>query len=352
MFGKMMNNYYYGKSGKGDFRKEDLPQNRRQLFSDTLKTRLSALCRINLLYMLIFLPAMIVIMYFGFNGIQEAITRTTIQAYDYETYTEMYSKAGQELTITEEQYNELKEQNNTFDYAGYFRSLLYHMLIWLIPCIAITGPFTAGLSYITRNWARDEHAFIWSDFKDAIKENWKQSLIISVITSILPVAAYVGWEYYGQMAENNMILIVPQILVVLVGIIWAISVTYMPPLIVTYELKTKDVIRNGLLLGVARLPMSVAIRLMHCVPALIGAALMYFWDPWYGMMILFAWYALIGFALSRFITASYTNAVFDRFINPRIEGAKVNQGLYVSEEDEDDDEEDETDKTSGGETDN
>ena len=62
MFGRMMNNYYYGKSGKGDFRKEDLPQNRRQLFSDTLRTRLSALCRLNLLYMLIFLPAMIVIM--------------------------------------------------------------------------------------------------------------------------------------------------------------------------------------------------------------------------------------------------------------------------------------------------
>ena len=63
MFGRFMNNYYYGKSGKGDFRKEDLPQNRRQLFLDTLKTRLSGLCRINLLYMLIFLPAMIVMMF-------------------------------------------------------------------------------------------------------------------------------------------------------------------------------------------------------------------------------------------------------------------------------------------------
>ena len=32
MFGKMMNNYYYGKSGKGDYTKNDLPKNRRQLF--------------------------------------------------------------------------------------------------------------------------------------------------------------------------------------------------------------------------------------------------------------------------------------------------------------------------------
>ena len=44
---------------------------------------------------------------------------------------------------------------------------------------------------------------------------------------------------------------------------------------------------------------------------------------------------IIGFSLSRFITASYTNAVFDRYINPRIEGAKVNQGLREKEEDDD-----------------
>ena len=56
MFGRMMNNYYYGKSGKGDFRKEDLPETRSQLFRDTLRTRLSALCRLNLLYMLVWLP--------------------------------------------------------------------------------------------------------------------------------------------------------------------------------------------------------------------------------------------------------------------------------------------------------
>jgi hypothetical protein len=61
MFGRMMNNYYYGKSGKGDFRKDDMPETRMQLFWDTLRTRLSGLFRLNLLYMLIWLPAMIVI---------------------------------------------------------------------------------------------------------------------------------------------------------------------------------------------------------------------------------------------------------------------------------------------------
>ena len=344
MFGKMMNNYYYGKSGKGDFRKEDLPQNRRQLFGDTLKTRLSALCRINLLYMLIFLPAMIVIMFFFTNILSFTSNMMMIEQNDYAAYVEQMGESEQEVKITEEQYNELK--NTGINYADYADSELFRLLIWLIPCLAITGPFTAGLSYVTRNWARDEHAFIWTDFKDAVKANWKQSLILSVITSLLPLVVYVGWRFYGQLAQNNIIMMVPQVLVVLVGLIWAISITYMHPLVVTYELKTKDVIRNGLLLGIARLPMSVGIRLLHCVPAVIGGLLIWFWNPMIGMLILFAYYALIGFSISRFITASYTNAVFDRFINTRIEGAKVNQGLYNP------DDEDEEEETAEGETDN
>ena len=342
MFGRMMNNYYYGKSGKGDFRKEDLPQNRRQLFTDTLKTRLSALCRINLLYMLIFLPTMIMLMYHFTNTLSVTSNIMMIEQNDYSSYVELMAESDKEVSITEEQYTALKN-NSGNNLPDMLDSILFRVLIWLIPCLAITGPFTAGLSYVTRNWARDEHAFIWTDFKDAVKANWKQSLILSAITSVLPLIVYIGWKFYGQMAAQNTIMIVPQVLVVLIAFIWSISITYMHPLAINYELKTKDVIRNGLLLGVARLPMSIGIRLIHCVPALIGAALIWFWNPMIGMLILFCWYALIGFSISLFITASYTNAVFDRFINPRIEGAKVNQGLYKQEEDEaDENEEGET----------
>lgn len=343
MFGRMMNNYYYGKSGKGDFRKEDLPQTRRQLFMDTLKTRLSGLCRINLLYMLIFLPTMLLLMFSFTNFLSVTSNLMLVDQNDYAGYVETLTEAEQEVSMTEEEYNQLKADGIRYD--EYLDSSLMRVLIWLIPCLAITGPFTAGLSYVTRNWARDEHAFIWTDFKDAVKANWKQALVLSSITSVLPLTVYLGWTFYGRMASQNPIMMVPQILVALVAFVWAISITYMHPLAITYDLKTRDVIRNGLLLGIARLPMSVGIRLLHCVPAAIAGLLIWFWNPMYGMMILFAWYVLFGFSASRFVTASYTNAVFDRFINPRIEGAKVDQGLYKGEDDDED-------ESAEGETDN
>ena len=54
-----MNSYYYGKSGKGDYTPDDLPKNRWQLFLEMLRTRMSGLCRMNLMYFVAWLPAMI-----------------------------------------------------------------------------------------------------------------------------------------------------------------------------------------------------------------------------------------------------------------------------------------------------
>lgn len=220
-------------------------------------------------------------------------------------------------------------------------STLSPVLLLLVPCIAITGPFTAGACYVTRNWARDEHSFIWSDFKDAVKENWKQSLVISLITGIIPVMVYVCWNFYGSMAADNALMVVPQVFTMMLGVLWSIAVTYFYPLIVCYKLRMRDVFRNGFLLAVARLPMSIGIRLLHCVPMILTVALMMFVNPTWVVLGIMLYYVVIGFGLSRFITASFTNGVFDKYINNRIEGAQVNRGMYTPEDDEDEEEYDE-----------
>ena len=337
MFGRMMNNYYYGKSGKGDFRKDDLPENRWQLFWDTLRTRMSGLFRLNLIYMVVWLPAILVLVINSMNLISNMSTILSAQDGSLRIAVEESVNTDNPLTYTDEDIANIA----SVDLNGYAQSVLLHTLLLLVPCIAITGPATAGLSYVTRNGARDEHAFVWSDFKDAVKENWKQSLVISVITSLLPLLIYMGWRFYGDLASRQPLMLVPQVLVLMLGIVWAICVTYAHPLIVTYELKMKGVLRNSLLLGIARLPMSVGIRLLHCVPLALGFLLCMIWNPLYGIMILAAYYILIGFSLSRFITASFTNAVFDKYINSHMEGVEINRGLRKETDEEDEDEEEE-----------
>ncbi|MBO5502211.1 MAG: YesL family protein [Clostridia bacterium] len=324
MFGKAMNRYYYGKAGQGDYNKDDLPTNRWQLFWEMLRIRFSGLFRLNLMYMIVWLPAIVVIGRFLSMCISGIDSLGTFQ-------TQL--DAGE---ITVEAFGE-----NAALYLEAIKSLFFQTLLLLIPCIAITGPFTAGITYVTRNWARDEHAFIFSDFVDAMKANWKQALITSVITGVMPTVVYVCNMYYGGMAEGNLIFMVPQVLCILIGIIWSLMLVYIYPLIITYDLKYKDVLRNAVLLSIARLPYSVLFRLGTLVPSIIAALLCYFLTQYTFiiLLVLAAWYLLLGFALSRFVDASYTNAVFDKYINVKIEGAQVNRGLYNEEDDDEDYEE-------------
>ncbi len=318
MFDKLMNSYYYGKSGKGDYNPEDLPKTRWQLFLEMLRTRLSGLCRLNLTYVVAWLPVMIVL---AVGGLSLLTTLTNAVAVDE---TGMVSNVMDQTVLAQ-----------TYQTAN---DLIFMTLLLLIPCIAITGPFTAGMCYVTRNWARDEHAFVWSDYKDAIKANWKQGLAVSAITGCVPFLVYICWRFYGNMSLENGIWIIPQMFILMLGLVWSLAVTYMYPMMVTYKMNLRTVLRNSFILAIGRLPGSVGIRLLHCVPMLIFCLIFFMTFQPVVLIVFFAYYVIFGFGLSRFITASYTNAVFDKYINSRIEGAQVNRGL--SQEDDDDEDED------------
>ena len=312
-----MNSYYYGKSGKGDYTPDDLPKNRWQLFMEMLRTRMSGLCRMNLMYFVAWLPAMIAI----------------------SLWVVSFGVALNNSFPVDEAGNIIEEvaANGVQSFWQTLNDMNFMTLLILIPCIAITGPFTAGLSYVTRNWARDEHAFPWADYKDAIKANWKQGLLVSTITGCVPFLVYICWRFYGDMAVGNAVWVIPQMLILMLGILWALAVTYMYPMMVTYQMNFRTIIRNSFILAVGRLPGSVGIRLLHCVPTVLFTVIFLLTlQPWV-LMLLFAYYLIFGFAFSRFITASFNNAVFDKYINSRIEGAQVNRGLSQENDDDDDD---------------
>lgn len=323
MFDKIMNRYYYGKSGKGDYTKEDLPQTRWQLFWEMLRIRFSALIRLNLMYVVAWIPAIIVIGWTvlmalgGLNNLMSA---------------QEQAAAGE---ITMEALNQMSEE-----YLEAMKGLILQALILFIPVFAITGPATAGLCYVTRNWSRDEHAFIWADFRDAIKTNWKQALLTSLITGVMPLILYVCFNFYGEMArQSSGWFVIPQVLCVMIVLIWMCALMYIYPQMVTYDLSYKNLIRNSLIMTIGRPPMTVGLKLLSVVPAVL-MALVSFFTPYmvYALLIYAVYYIVIGFSLSRFVGASYSNAVFDQYLNPKIEGAQVGRGLYVEDDEEEEEE--------------
>ena len=202
-----------------------------------------------------------------------------------------------------------------------------------------TGPVTAGFNVVLRKYVEDKHAWVWADFLRGSKENWKQALGLSAITSVVPFLAWMCYQFYGELAAQNWMMAIPQTFSLMVAGVWFLALTYAYPMLVTYKMSFFTLIKNSVLLAVGRLPLSVGIRLLLLLPVVLGVALTFLLGNVWVPLVLAAYYVLIGFALSRFVTASYTNAQFDKYINVRIEGAKVNRGMAEADDEEYEEEE-------------
>lgn len=310
----LFDRFYYGKAGKRDYSEMDMPKTRVSLFFLVLKDHFFDLVKVNLLQLIFWIPFIL----------WTNINLTAIQSIDANAI--------------------LAAEGGSSQLTSVLSSYLIIYLIGLIPCIAITGPSSAGSAYIMRNWARDQHAFLLSDFKDAFKGNWKQALLTSVITALIPVLAYTAVVFYGEMASSNMAMLLPLIVVLSATLMWALMLVLIYPMMIGYELKFHGVIKNAFLMAAARLPQMFCARIITFIPIAILL---------YGLLVgnmlvavcVLLYYVFFGFALSRLVYASFANGIFDKYLNPHIEGAPMNMGLrpHMEEDDilDDDDDEDE-----------
>ena len=307
--------FYYGKAGKADYTEMDMPKTRLSLFFQVFRERFFDLIKVNFLQIIFWIPFLMWTM----------INIGAIQTIDMPGI-----EAGANVSA---------EVMSTV--SGY----VVVWLIGLIPCILITGPSSAGSAYLMRNWARDQHAFLFSDFKDAFKSNFKQALGISAMTCILPVVIYTAMVYYSQMAGGNMLMCIPMVVVLSVGFMWALMLPLLYAMMVGYVMGFKTLLKSAFLMAAASLPKMMLARLLTMIPLAVLVIGMYIGN---GVMLLIgaAYYLLIGFALSRLVYASFAHSVFDQYLNPHIEGASIRQGLRPIDPDEDldDEEEDEADE--------
>ncbi len=141
------------------------------------------------------------------------------------------------------------------------------------------------------------------------------------------------------MAAENVIFVVPQVICLVMVAVWMCMLMYVYPQMVTYTLSFSQLLKNSLFLAVARLPMTIGIKLATLLPTLLMVIVSLFTTYFqYALLLWGLYYVVFGYAFHRFIMASYTNGVFDRFINANIEGAQVNRGLSAEEEEDDEDE--------------
>lgn len=145
------------------------------------------------------------------------------------------------------------------------------IFLFFFPMIFLS-PFVAGLTFVCRNYAREEHAFILSDFWDAVKNNWKQSLANGIICYIFFVLMSISIPFYSTQLSSNSLLYIPFVVCCIISFLFICAQFYIPVMIITFDLSLKQIYKNALIfsiVGLWRNLMLIAILAVFIIAAII-----------------------------------------------------------------------------------
>ena len=165
-------------------------------------------------------------------------------------------------------------------YGRKFWKLAIAGLLWAITALPIVtrGWADAGLTFITRNFSREKHAFVKEDFIDSIKKNRKNALIIGIINNtvtgififnliftlrhVFPgVMLLFGWtpEQVKALGELDTLGLILMALSLIGYVTFTWMKYYIPFLMITFKLSIKQVYKNAFLFAAANMKVNLLI---------------------------------------------------------------------------------------------
>ena len=186
-------------------------------------------------------------------------------------------------------------------------------LMYAVPLpLILLSPFTAGLTFVTRNFAREEHAFVWSDFWDNVKENWKYFLLNGLIVYVVYVVLSFSIMYYYNGTSRNWFFYIPFWLCLVLAVFFLFAQYYLPVMFVTFDLKFGQAYRNAFILALAGLGRNILITVILGVLLYLVYAVI----PMVGLtiFILLALLVFLLFALVSYFINFTVYPVVDRYL--------------------------------------
>jgi hypothetical protein len=127
--------------------------------------------------------------------------------------------------------------NENLAAANYFAKFFVCLFFFCVPVICF-GPFQAGFAYVNVCFVNEKNTFVFSDYIQKARENFKKAGIISLINlAVFYVAAVAVNAYMLNLASYGILGIA--FLVFLMNM-------YIWPLLVTVELSIKDIYKNAI----------------------------------------------------------------------------------------------------------
>lgn len=183
-------------------------------------------------------------------------------------------------------------------YSRKFWNLALAGLMWFVTCVPLLtrGLADAGLTFITRSFTREKHAFVREDFAESVRKNWRPALVSGIINQLITFVLLYNILMYtlGLFPELYILfgakpadIPAPAVMTTLDNVIIAITLMvygmftwmkyYIPFLLITFKLNLKQIYKNAFFLSAINLKRNLLISVI-----LIAVYLVLF-----GLLVLF-----------------------------------------------------------------
>lgn len=157
------------------------------------------------------------------------------------------------------------------NYQFHIAALSGYITVFLLMTLG-GGPFTAGFCYVIRNFSREEHAFVASDFFEHTKKNLKQSLVITFIDILLIFLYFINIGFYNNFNDlSPLIEFAAKALMTIFAVIYLISRMYLYSLMVTFDAKLSALYKFSYILAMLKLPQNMLLLLANIAVFLLAA---------------------------------------------------------------------------------
>ena len=300
-----------GKERSEDYARSTLPTNRFQLFWDIFKGNFGKIVKSNLLILIFFIPLLIVV-----------LLGSLFQEVDLYPF-------GSNLTVGYPATPDIQGLSELLTMQTQSMVLFGVIITSFIAAVGL-----AGGMYVVRNMVWTEGIFVANDFWRGVKLNYKNALQTALFfTVILFMTKSVINSAELTLATSTL----PKWQEVWMKISIATSYTFlifagmmsfwMIALGVNYEQKFLTMVKNSALISIGSLPQTVFFGAIAVLPFVLFAINVTF-------IITMAVFVLIlfGFTWALLVWLDFAQWLFDKYINPKIEGAKVGRGIYNRDE--------------------
>jgi uncharacterized membrane protein YesL len=164
----------------------------------------------------------------------------------------------------------------------------------IILSVFVSYPATTGFTYILRNIQRRQHAWMWHDFIKHTKANYMTGVkngIVSLLVYFVLIFAFNA--YSADVMNMGMVSVAFKYLMLLFVILFTWMQFYVNTMIVTFELKLREIYKNALIFAIAKLPVNLFVSIV-CIAIFVLILLIPI--PLIGFILtFFVWYSLFGF---------------------------------------------------------